>query len=207
MSNETNPVAIVLVTSSTNPEYSGECDYAVVRLTPELVEQVRRRVELARQAGAEGQRPLRTLLLGRHGGFLRQRAAGCLPESYRRRASRPGMADRAGAERTCPRASRRRPCQVRNEADGVRPDDCQSQPLVPERGIRDRLDYDPEALGRVRHDAGPSPGGAGGLRRRQVPMNQCRLAPVLARSGRGGWKAGLSKRYTGPPAPEGSETV
>jgi hypothetical protein len=51
MSNETNPVAIVLATSSTNPEYNGECDYAVVRLTPELVDQVRRRVELARQAG------------------------------------------------------------------------------------------------------------------------------------------------------------
>ena len=45
MSNETNPVAIVLATSSTNPEYNGECDYALVRLSPGLIEQVRRRVE------------------------------------------------------------------------------------------------------------------------------------------------------------------
>ena len=44
---------IVLETSSTNPDYSGDCDYAVVELTPELVAQVRRRVELARQAGQQ----------------------------------------------------------------------------------------------------------------------------------------------------------
>ena len=52
MSNETRqPPAIVLATSSTNPEYNGECDYALVRLSPELIDEVRRRVELARQAG------------------------------------------------------------------------------------------------------------------------------------------------------------
>jgi hypothetical protein len=38
-------------TDSTNPEFNGDCDYAVVRLTPELADRVRRRVELARQAG------------------------------------------------------------------------------------------------------------------------------------------------------------
>ena len=34
------------------PRFNGDCDYAVVRLTPELVDLVRRRVELARQAVA-----------------------------------------------------------------------------------------------------------------------------------------------------------
>ncbi len=47
------PVAIVLATESTNPEFNGDCDYAVVRLTPELADRVRRRVELARQAGRQ----------------------------------------------------------------------------------------------------------------------------------------------------------
>jgi hypothetical protein len=47
------PVTIVLDTHSTDPDFNGDCDYAVVRLTPELVEQVRRRVELARQAGRQ----------------------------------------------------------------------------------------------------------------------------------------------------------
>ena len=46
-------VAIVLDTHSTDPDFNGDCDYAVVRLTPELVDQVRRRVELARQAGRQ----------------------------------------------------------------------------------------------------------------------------------------------------------
>lgn len=46
-------VAIVLDTHSTDPDFNGDCDYAVVRLAPELVEQVRRRVELARQAGRQ----------------------------------------------------------------------------------------------------------------------------------------------------------
>lgn len=44
-------IKIIFATGSSNPDYSGDCDYAVVRLTPELVDQVRRRVELARQAG------------------------------------------------------------------------------------------------------------------------------------------------------------
>jgi len=44
---------IVLETSSSNPDYSGDCDYALVELTPELVNQVRRRVELAGQAGQQ----------------------------------------------------------------------------------------------------------------------------------------------------------
>jgi hypothetical protein len=54
--NSENPVqspAIILVTDSTNPEFNGDCDYAVVCLTPEVVDQVRRRVELARQAGKQ----------------------------------------------------------------------------------------------------------------------------------------------------------
>ena len=60
MSNET-PIpentapatAIVIDTHSTNPDFNGDCDYAVVQLTPGLVDQVRRRVELARQAGRQ----------------------------------------------------------------------------------------------------------------------------------------------------------
>jgi hypothetical protein len=50
--NTLQPVpTIVLSTESTDPDFNGDCDYAVVQLTPELVERVRRRVELARQAG------------------------------------------------------------------------------------------------------------------------------------------------------------
>ena len=45
--------AIILVTHSTNPEFYDECDYAVVQLTPQLVDQIRRRVELAREAGRQ----------------------------------------------------------------------------------------------------------------------------------------------------------
>ncbi|MGA2621464.1 MAG: hypothetical protein ABSF26_27895 [Thermoguttaceae bacterium] len=40
---------IVLHTHSSNPDYNGDCDYAVVELTPALLEQIRRRVELARE--------------------------------------------------------------------------------------------------------------------------------------------------------------
>ena len=40
-------------TSSSNADYSGDCDYALVELTPGLIDQVRRRVELARQAGQQ----------------------------------------------------------------------------------------------------------------------------------------------------------
>lgn len=46
---------IILTTYSSDENFNGECDYAVVELTPELVAQVRRRVELARQAGLQDQ--------------------------------------------------------------------------------------------------------------------------------------------------------
>jgi hypothetical protein len=48
-----NTVRIILKTSSTNPECNGDCDYAVVELTPILVEQLRRRVDLAREVGQQ----------------------------------------------------------------------------------------------------------------------------------------------------------
>ena len=44
---------IVLDTHSSNSEYNCDCDYAVVELTPALVDGVRRRVELVRQAGQQ----------------------------------------------------------------------------------------------------------------------------------------------------------
>ena len=44
---------IILNTDSTNPEFHGDCDCAVVDLAPELVDQIQRRVELARQLGQE----------------------------------------------------------------------------------------------------------------------------------------------------------
>jgi hypothetical protein len=61
MSNETQTPAdagrqapaIVIGTHSTDSEFNGDCDYAVVQLTPDLVDQIRRRVELARQAGQQ----------------------------------------------------------------------------------------------------------------------------------------------------------
>jgi len=46
-------VKIILSTHSSDPDFNGDCDYAVVELTPELVDRIRRRVELARQAGRQ----------------------------------------------------------------------------------------------------------------------------------------------------------
>jgi hypothetical protein len=43
-------VNFVLDTSSTNPDYMADCDCAVVELTPHVVELIRRRGKLARQA-------------------------------------------------------------------------------------------------------------------------------------------------------------
>jgi len=42
-------VKIIFHTHSSDAQYNGDCDYAVVELTPVLVEQIRRRVELARE--------------------------------------------------------------------------------------------------------------------------------------------------------------
>jgi hypothetical protein len=53
MSNKTPTTTIILGTHSTDPEFNGDCDYAVVQLTPELMEQIHRRLELARQAGSQ----------------------------------------------------------------------------------------------------------------------------------------------------------
>ena len=53
MTNNTFTATIILETHSTDPEFNGDCDYAVVQLTPELQEQIHRRVELARQAGKQ----------------------------------------------------------------------------------------------------------------------------------------------------------
>ena len=41
---------IILNAHSSNEHYNGDCDYAVIDLTPELAEQIRNRVALARQA-------------------------------------------------------------------------------------------------------------------------------------------------------------
>jgi hypothetical protein len=43
-------VKIILHTHSSDAHYNGGCDYAVVELTPTLMEQIRQRVALARQA-------------------------------------------------------------------------------------------------------------------------------------------------------------
>ena len=42
---------IIFRTHSSNPEYTGDCDNAVVELTPTLSQEIRRRIELARHAG------------------------------------------------------------------------------------------------------------------------------------------------------------
>jgi hypothetical protein len=44
---------IILSTSSTDPNFNGDCDHAGVDLTPESVAQIKRRVDLARQAGQQ----------------------------------------------------------------------------------------------------------------------------------------------------------
>lgn len=44
---------IILDTTSSNPDYGGDCDCAVVDLTPALVDRIRRRVELARRVAEE----------------------------------------------------------------------------------------------------------------------------------------------------------
>jgi len=44
---------LILNAHSSNEFYNGDCDYAVVELTPALAEQIRSRVALARQAGQQ----------------------------------------------------------------------------------------------------------------------------------------------------------
>ena len=44
---------IILNVCSSNEHYNGDCDYAIVDLTPALAERIRRRVALARQAGEQ----------------------------------------------------------------------------------------------------------------------------------------------------------
>jgi hypothetical protein len=44
---------LLLGTHSTNSEFNGDCDYAVVDFTPELVRQINRRIAIARQAGLQ----------------------------------------------------------------------------------------------------------------------------------------------------------
>ena len=44
---------IILNAHSSDENYNGDCDYAIVDLTPALVEQIRHRVALARQAGQQ----------------------------------------------------------------------------------------------------------------------------------------------------------
>jgi hypothetical protein len=44
---------LIFNTHSSNDHYNGDCDYAIVDLTPALAEQIRRRVALARQAGQQ----------------------------------------------------------------------------------------------------------------------------------------------------------
>ena len=47
---------IVIDTFSTNPEFNGDCDYAAVDVTPELLAQLQRRAALARQMRAQDDR-------------------------------------------------------------------------------------------------------------------------------------------------------
>jgi hypothetical protein len=44
---------IILNTHCTNPDFNGDCDYAVVDLSPALVEHIRHRIGLAGQAGQQ----------------------------------------------------------------------------------------------------------------------------------------------------------
>ena len=44
---------LIFDTHSTNPDYNGDCDCAIVELTPALAEQIRGRVALARGAGQQ----------------------------------------------------------------------------------------------------------------------------------------------------------
>lgn len=44
---------IILNTHSSNEHYNGDCDYAIIELTPALAERIRSRVALARQAGQQ----------------------------------------------------------------------------------------------------------------------------------------------------------
>ncbi len=48
-----SPMHLIFDTHSTNADYNGDCDYALVELTPALAEQIRGRVALARQAGQQ----------------------------------------------------------------------------------------------------------------------------------------------------------
>jgi hypothetical protein len=133
----TAPAAIVLGTNSTNPEFNAKSDYAVVRLTPGLVDQVRRRVELAREAGR------------RDDDLYELNFWGGTAEFYD-----TGILEACQAAMTADQAAQ----------DGMRSGDHPAMPPVHQPAIRNRLDCEPEALGRIRDHERPAAGGSGGLR-------------------------------------------
>ena len=61
---------IIVKAKSSDENYNGDCDYAVVELTVALAEEIRQRVAIARQAQTAVRRPLRIVFLGRQGGLL-----------------------------------------------------------------------------------------------------------------------------------------
>ena len=61
---------LILNVHSSNGHYDGDCDYAIVELTPALAEQIRNRVALAREAGQKDNDLWELFFWGSHGRVL-----------------------------------------------------------------------------------------------------------------------------------------
>ena len=153
-------MTIVLGTHSTNPEFNGDCDYAVVQLTPWVMDQIRQRVELARQAGHQDNDLYELYFWGGRAEFY-----GCeLVEACQEAVGADQAAQDwlTGLEQNghalMPPTVNLATCEIqRIECAG----DCPAQSLVRQPAVRDRLDCEPEAFGCVRHhgrSAGDGPG-------------------------------------------------
>ncbi len=158
---------LILNAHSSNEHYNGDCDYALVELTPALVEQIRSRVALAREAGQKDNNLYELYFWGSTAEFFDhnildacQEAIATAGRRRRNKAARNWLADFEGQEYAVV-PERRQPQHPRRPANGVRSTHNPLQPVFASAGIRDRLDDDTQAFGRVRHHQRPAAGGDG----------------------------------------------
>lgn len=101
---------IILETYSTNPDYNADCDYAAVELTPFLVEQIRQRVALARQAGQQDTDLYELYFWGGTAEFYERAILDAYPESLETDLERDGHARLPGEEILSSREPQRTEC-------------------------------------------------------------------------------------------------
>ena len=153
---------ILFRTQSDNPEYNADCDCAVVDMTPALWEEVRRRVEIARQAlQADGD--VYTLYFwGGTADFYPYRLVVACEEAVAAATEGPEQEKSATASSWsaqvddpgyAPLAKRRGPRCASSGANRVRPDDCPLRAVPRATRIRDCLDGHSQAHRFRRHNA------------------------------------------------------